>query len=83
MLRSSCWLYIVMQPRVRLALVTFMNMRPYRCLVMVGIVCSSFVGIAAGTHRRCPTGPLGDTSVKGVAAGNLFMSRTAMGHGHD
>lgn len=61
---------------LRLALATFTNIVRGRCVVMCGIVCSSFVAIGAGTHKRSPISPLGDTSTRGVAAGNLFMART-------
>lgn len=41
---------------------------------MFGLVCSSFVTISAGTHKRTPFNPLGDESVGMVARGNKLAA---------
>ena len=45
-------------------------------MAVFGLVCSSFVTISAGTHKRTPWNPLGDTSVEMVAKGNKLASVT-------
>lgn len=44
-------------------------------IVVIAIVCSSFVSISRGTTRRTFLSPLGDTSVKSVRLGNLLAAR--------
>lgn len=55
-----------------------LNIREDHCFLMIGIVCSSFVAISSGTHKRRPFAPLGDQSISMVRSGNLFMSRTLL-----
>ncbi len=54
-------------------------------LVVIGLLCSSFVAINRGTNRRFPFAPLGDERVAGVREGNCLTSRLLgtdrMGHG--
>lgn len=43
--------------------------------MVIGLVCSSFVTVSAGTHRRCPSSPYGQSDVRFVRVGNLLASR--------
>ena len=61
---------------MRLALVTILNIRMDNCLVLIGLLCSSFVAINRGTNRRFPFDPLGDQRFEGVRTGNLLTTRT-------
>lgn len=45
-------------------------------LAVFALVCSSFVTISAGTHKRTPWAPLGDPRISMVLDGNQFASRT-------
>lgn len=60
---------------LRLALVTVLKSKPDECLCVIGLDCSSFVTINAGTHCRTPITPLGDESVAHVRRGNRLASR--------
>lgn len=61
---------------MRLALVTILNIRMDNCLVLIGLLCSSFVAINRGTNKRFPFDPLGDQRFEGVRTGNLLTTRT-------
>ena len=62
--------------KMRLALVTILNIRMDNCLVLIGLLCSSFVAINRGTNKRYPFSPLGDERFRGVQTGNLLVTRT-------
>lgn len=47
-------------------------------LVVIAIVCSSFVSISRGTTKRSLLRPLGDPSIKCVRIGNLLASRCGL-----
>ena len=68
-------LMLVHRPESRLALVAILNCRMDGSLVLIGLLCSSFVAINRGTNRRFPFNPLGDTGVEGVRIGNLLTTR--------
>lgn len=59
-----------------LALVTVLNIKMDQSLVVIGLLCSSFVAINRGTNRRFPFAPLGDERMSGVQEGNCLTSRT-------
>ncbi|CAJ1435105.1 unnamed protein product [Effrenium voratum] len=61
-----------------LALVTVLKSKPDECLCVIGLDCSSFVTINAGTHCRTPITPLGDESVAHVRRGNRLASRCCL-----
>ncbi|CAL1159177.1 unnamed protein product [Cladocopium goreaui] len=61
-----------------LALLTVLNCRMDSFLVVIGLICSSFVTISQGTHCRAPFFPLGREGVKMVFEGNQLASRTAL-----
>jgi hypothetical protein len=44
-------------------------------MVLIGLVCSSFVTVSAGTHQRTPWAPLARIGVEFVDVGNLLASR--------
>lgn len=44
-------------------------------LIVVGIVCSSWVSVSRGTTNRTFCAPMGDLSVKCVRAGNVLAAR--------
>ncbi|CAL1165907.1 unnamed protein product [Cladocopium goreaui] len=58
-----------------LALLTILNCRWDHFLVVVGLVCSSFVTVSAGTHQRAPWSPFGNLNALFVETGNLLASR--------
>ena len=60
---------------LRLALLTILNGKMGAFLCVIGLLCSSFVSIAAGTHCRTPTDPLGRVDIPSVAMGNQLASR--------
>lgn len=45
-------------------------------MVLIGLVCSSFVTVSAGTHQRAPFAPLGATTHAFVQMGNILASRS-------
>ena len=59
----------------RLALATILCGKPGNFLVVIGLVCSSFVAISSGTHRRAPWDPLGQTHIPMVKMGNELAAR--------
>ena len=59
----------------RLALATILNGKQNKFLVVAAPVCSSFVPINSGTHRRSLIDPLGRRDLPSVVAGNLLTSR--------
>ena len=63
-------------PRPRLALSAVLGAVEDRCLVVIGIVCSSFVVVSSGTHGRTPFWPLGRTEYPSVRNGNTLAART-------
>ena len=60
---------------IRLALLSILNCKWNNFLVLIGLVCSSFVTVSAGTHQRAPWNPNGNTAVQFVQSGNLLASR--------
>ena len=60
---------------LRLAVLTILNGRFDHFLCLIGLVCSSFVTVSAGTHKRSPHTPLGECGVPFVDIGNLLASR--------
>ena len=60
----------------RLAMTCLLNAKPGDAIVVIGVVCSSFVAVNAGTHKRNPLNPLGDTSIPAVRLGNELVSRS-------
>lgn len=67
-MHNSGWLSLV--------LTAILNMRFDQSFAVIGLVCSSFVGINAGTHKRRLSSPLGDQSRPHVRLGNCLASRT-------
>ena len=63
-------------PRPRLALSAVLGAVEDKCLVVIGIVCSSFVLVSSGVHGRTPFCPLGNTDHLCVRTGNVLASRT-------
>lgn len=59
----------------RLALVAVLNGKMNDFMCVVALVCSSFVTVSSGTHRRTPFHPLGQTEIPFVQLGNLLASR--------
>lgn len=60
---------------LRLALATVLNAKQGHFLALIGLVCSSFVSISAGTHRRAPWDPYGQTHIPMVQMGNELAAR--------
>ena len=54
---------------------TILSAKEDNFLAVIGLVCSSFVSISSGTHRRAPWDPLGQQHIGMVALGNLLASR--------
>ena len=46
----------------------------------MGLMCSSFVSISSGTHRRAPFDPLGRSEIPMVALGNGLASRSLVSY---
>ena len=63
-------------PTLRLAVVCVLNCRMDNFLVVLGLLCRSFVAINKGTNKRETWAPLGDESAPSVAEGNKLCSRT-------
>ena len=61
---------------LRLALVSILNARMDNFMALFAVVCSSYVTVSAGTHKRTPWNALGDESVDFVLAGNHLASVT-------
>ena len=59
-----------------LALAAVLNMKFDSGFCLIGLLCSSFVAINAGTHLRSLINPLGDESRSHVRLGNCLASRT-------
>ena len=59
-----------------LALTAILNMKFDNSFCVIGLLCSSFVAINAGTHLRSLINPLGDESRSHVRLGNCLASRT-------
>lgn len=60
---------------LRLALATILNAKSDNCLLLLAMVCTSFVSINRGTNKRYPYCPLGDERFQSVRDGNLLASR--------
>ena len=58
----------------RLALVSLLNAKMGDFEALFGLVCSSYVTVSAGTHKRTPWNPLGDVNVDMVLCGNKLAS---------
>ncbi|CAL1144388.1 unnamed protein product [Cladocopium goreaui] len=61
-----------------LALTAILNMKFDNSFCVIGLLCSSFVAINAGTHLRSLINPLGDESRSHVRLGNCLASRVAL-----
>ena len=61
---------------LRLALVSILNARMDNFMALFAVVCSSYVTVSAGTHKRTPWNALGDESVDFVMCGNKLASVT-------
>lgn len=57
------------------ALMACLSCKENSHLVVIAIVCSSFVSISRGTTKRSLLRPLGDPAVRCVQIGNLLASR--------
>ena len=64
-----CW------PRLRLALCTVLNCTPGAFVVLLGVVCSSWTVVNAGTSKRAICHPLGSQDRDYVKAANVMISR--------
>ena len=71
------WSWTIWHPKIwlRLALATCLNMDFSKCIVLIGLVCSSYVAVSSWTHRRYPHAPWGDVDCPFVALGSLLASR--------
>ena len=47
----------------------------YNAVVMLGVECSTFIFMNAGTSRRNIITPMGDTAKRSVAQANQYASR--------
>lgn len=72
--RSSLF-HMLVKLVLRLALATVLNAKAGNFLTVIGLVCSSFVSISAGTHRRAPWDPYGQTHIPMVQMGNELAAR--------
>ena len=45
-------------------------------MALIGLVCSSYVCVSAGTHQRAPFAPLGQETVPFVKIGNMLATRS-------
>ena len=59
----------------RNGLATILNGKQDNFFVMAAPVCSTFVPINAGTHKRTLSDPLGDIEKTSVHTGNLLATR--------
>ena len=53
--------FTIVAGMLRLALSTILNCKMGSFLAVIALVCSSFVSISAGTHRRAPWDPYGQS----------------------
>lgn len=60
---------------LRLALSTVLNGKMGSFVCVIGLICSSFVAISSGTHRRAPWDPFGQTQFSMVQIGNCLAAR--------
>ena len=71
---------MVAPTQLRLALVSLLNARMDNFLALFGLVCSSYVAVSSGTHKRTPWNALGDQTVDFVFRGNTLASVTFSRH---
>ena len=62
--------------KLRLVLLSILNAKFDDFMIVLGLVCSSFVTISKGTHWRSPSSPLGLDSYEFVRQGNEFTAKT-------
>lgn len=67
--------FILTYLRLRLALCTILNAKPGAFVVLLGVVCSSWTVVNAGTSRRSVCHPLGSEDRDYVKAANIMISR--------
>ena len=67
---GATWAYL------RLILLSILNAKFENFLVVIGLVCSSFVCVSQGTHNRSPWFPYGLDHYDFVRIGNELTSRT-------
>ena len=60
----------------RLAMLSILNAKMGNFLAIFALVCSSYVTISAGTHKRTPWRALGEQGVPMVDTGNGLCSRS-------
>jgi len=58
----------------RLALVSLLHAKMGEFEALFGLVCSSYVTVSAGTHKRTPWNPLGDVNIDMVWCGNKLAA---------
>ncbi|CAL1131372.1 unnamed protein product [Cladocopium goreaui] len=61
-----------------LALVSLLNAKMGEFEALFGLVCSSYVTVSAGTHKRTPWNPLGDVNIDMVWCGNKLAAVTVL-----
>ena len=57
-------------------MLSILNAKMGNFMAIFALVCSSYVTISAGTHKRTPWMALGDQGVPMVATGNGLCSRS-------
>ena len=71
----SIWAFCTNCAGVRLILLSILNAKFENFLVVIGLVCSSWVTVSSGTHYRSPWFPLGIEEHGFVSRGNQMTSR--------
>lgn len=66
---------LALHHELRLVILTLLNCKMDNFMVIIALVCSSFVTVSAGTHMRAPWSPLGRAGIPFVDLGNLLASR--------
>lgn len=70
-----CFYFTSAAGMLRLALSTILNCKMGSFLAVIALVCSSFVSVSAGTHRRAPWDPYGQFHIPMVEMGNRLAGR--------
>ena len=61
---------------LRLAIAGVLSAVQNKCVIWMGLLCSSFTRMNMGTSKRSYLVPLGNTAAKSVAASNCLAART-------
>ena len=74
---ACLFVYVYPQKKPRLAVRLVLQSKLDELAASVGVVCSTWVPVNAGTSKRDILCPMGDENVVAVRKGNKMVSRTS------